>query len=69
MWLYTDVGWIKAKDILFYGFFNKKDFQDYNSLPKISRYNNLVLFSYPNLPTYKTMNYFEILKSTHKVIK
>lgn len=68
MWLYTKAGWIKAKDILFYGFFTKQDFKEYNKLPKISRYNNLILLSYPNLPSAKTLNYFEILKNTQKII-
>ncbi|MGN1271909.1 MAG: glycerophosphodiester phosphodiesterase [Lactobacillus sp.] len=68
MWLYTKLGWIKAKQILFYGFFNKQAFADYNELPRVSQYNNLALLTYnPNRkliePTYR-----EKQKAVNKII-
>ncbi|QNT44612.1 glycerophosphodiester phosphodiesterase [Lactobacillus kefiranofaciens] len=53
MWLYTKLGWIKAKDILFYGFFNQSEFKQYYLLPRVSQYSNLVLLAYnPNQLVY-----------------
>lgn len=53
MWLYTKLGWIKAKDILFYGFFNQSEFKQYHLLPRVSQYSNLVLLAYnPNQLVY-----------------
>lgn len=57
MWLYTKLGWVKAKDILFYGFFNKQEFRNYHQLPRVSQYTNLVLLPYNpneqiNVPTF-----------------
>ncbi|EEJ70938.1 glycerophosphodiester phosphodiesterase [Lactobacillus ultunensis] len=57
MWIYTKLGWVKAKSILFYGFFNSKDFTKYDQLPRVSQYTNLVLLPYNpnqlvNEPTY-----------------
>ena len=68
MWLYTKLGWIKANRILFYGFFNKQAFADYNELPRVSQYDNLALLTYnPNKkliePTYR-----EKQKAVNKII-
>lgn len=57
MWIYIKLGWVKAKSILFYGFFNSKDFTKYDQLPRVSQYTNLVLLPYNpnqlvNEPTY-----------------
>ena len=57
MWLYTKDGWIKASDILFYGFFNKAELTILKNLPKISRYSNIALLSYP-LPQSKISQSF-----------
>lgn len=68
MWLYTNLGWVKAKDVLFYGFFTPDDFHEYNKLPRVSRYNNIALLSYrtPTLPKENTC--LDSIISTNKII-
>ena len=68
MWLYTKAGWVKADDVLFYGFFNSESFSDYRDLPKISRYTNIALLSY-KLPTSEKQTYFDNLQNTLKITK
>ena len=46
MWLRISSGWIRAKDILFYGFFDDTSWQQYRHLPRMNRYNNLALTAY-----------------------
>lgn len=68
MWLYTKLGWVKAKDILFYGFFNKDEFKEYDKLPRVSQYTNLVLLPYnPNELTSPT-TYSQKQKAINKII-
>ncbi len=70
MWLYTKLGWLKAKNIMFYGFFNKKNFRAYNSLPRISRYPNLALLNFPvQNESLQINNYYQLLKYTHAITK
>lgn len=66
LWLDTKVGWIKAKDILFYGFFTKNSFKQYHSLNRISRYHNLALLPY-RLPQVKTNSYWQNIKFIQKL--
>lgn len=70
MWLYTKLGWVKANDILFYGFFSKNDFNEYNALPRISHYHNLALLSYPWInPTLQINSYYQLLHYTNSIIQ
>ncbi|NRO58968.1 hypothetical protein IMAU30014_01602 [Lactobacillus helveticus] len=69
MWLYTKKGWIKADQILFYGFFSKKAFQQYNKLPRVSKYTNLVLLPFnPNKLTL-TPTYWQKQKQINHIIR
>lgn len=69
LWLYTKVGWIRAKDILFYGFFSKQDFTYYQALPKLSRYPNIALLSYPIEPANKVPSFLTNQKIINKLKK
>lgn len=69
MWLYTKLGWVKAQDILFYGFFDKESWQSYRQLPRISRYTNLALTSYLPLTSPATKTTPELIKATMQIIK
>lgn len=69
MWLYTKLGWIKAKDILFYGFFNQSEFKQYHLLPRVSQYSNLVLLAYnPNQLVY-TPTFAEAQRQILQIIR
>ncbi|MDF7638477.1 glycerophosphodiester phosphodiesterase family protein [Lactobacillus sp. ESL0791] len=67
MWLYTQLGWVKAKDVLFYGFFDNHDFQEYNRLPRMSRYTNIALLVFQQ-PVPVTPSYTKLVKQTGKII-
>ena len=69
LWIYTKQGWIKAKDILFYGFFDSNSFDQYKSLKKISRYSNIALLPYPLVQSNKGQTLLEIQKATYRIIK
>lgn len=56
LWLYTKLGWIKASDVLFYGFFSNQSFIQYKNLSRVSRYSNIAILSY-KLPTPYTPSY------------
>ncbi|WEV51505.1 glycerophosphodiester phosphodiesterase [Lactobacillus sp. ESL0731] len=68
MWLYTKLGWVKAQDILFYGFFDQQSWESYRELPRISRYHNIALTAYlPKMaPRIKTTP--ELIKATMQII-
>ena len=68
MWLYTKKGWIKADQILFYGFFNKKAFQQYNNLPRVSKYTNLVLLPFNPNKLIFTSTYWQKRKQINQII-
>lgn len=57
MWLKTTLGWVKARDILFYGFFDDASWQQYHNLPRMNRYTNIALTAYQPLqsPPVKTI--------------
>lgn len=68
MWLYTKLGWVKANQILFYGFFSKQAFADYKKLPRVSHYTNLALLTYnPNNPI-KELTFNEKQKAVNHII-
>lgn len=68
MWLYTKLGWVKANQILFYGFFSKQAFADYKKLPRVSHYTNLALLTYnPNNPI-KELTFSEKQKAVNHII-
>lgn len=70
LWLYTKLGWVKAKNILFAGFVGKDTFADYHRLPKVSQYDNLLLFTCPVLNNnLQIRNYYQLLKLTQKICK
>ncbi|RVU69871.1 MULTISPECIES: glycerophosphodiester phosphodiesterase [Lactobacillus] len=68
MWLYTKAGWVKAKDILFYGFFKQSDFKQYNKLPRVSQYSNLVLLPFTPEKLVYTPTYLESQKQMKQII-
>ncbi|AZN76073.1 glycerophosphodiester phosphodiesterase [Lactobacillus acidophilus] len=68
MWIYTKLGWVKAKDILFYGFFNKNDFKDYDLLPRVSQYTNLALLPYNPNELVTSSSYWQRQKATNKIL-
>ena len=67
MWLYTSLGWIKARDILFYGFFGETSWQNYRQLPRMSRYSNIALTAYLPLQSGKTLNILQQIKKVQKI--
>lgn len=67
LWLYTKVGWVKAEDILFYGFFTKNEVVKQQSLPKMSRYSNVALFAYLPTQQIKSVNYFEEMQNLQQI--
>ena len=69
MWLYTKKGWIKADQILFYGFFSKKAFQQYNKLPRVSKYTNLVLLPFNPTKLTLTPTYWQKQKQINHIIR
>ncbi len=68
MWIYTKLGWVKAKDILFYGFFSQDDFIDYQSLPRVSQYTNLVLLPYNPNQAIAPTTFTQKLQQINKII-
>lgn len=68
MWIYTKLGWVKSKDILFYGFFNKNDFKDYDLLPRVSQYTNLALLPYNPNELVTSSSYWQRQKATNKIL-
>lgn len=67
MWLNTSLGWVKARQVLFYGFFNKNSWNSYQQLPRMSRYNNIALTPYLPLQAPKSENMLELLKATVEI--
>ena len=67
MWLYTSLGWVKARDILFYGFFDGTSWHNYNKLPRINRYTNIALLEYLPLQAPKTLNFTQQIRATWKL--
>ena len=68
MWLYTKLGWVKANQILFYGFFNKQAFKDYKKLPRVSHYTNLALLTYNPNSQIKEQTFSEKQKAINQII-
>lgn len=68
MWLYTKLGWVKANQILFYGFFNKQAFKDYKKLPRVSHYTNLALLTYNPNSQIKEQTFSEKQKVINRII-
>lgn len=68
MWIYTKLGWVKAKDILFYGFFSQDDFRDYQSLPRVSQYTNLMLLPYNPNQAIAPTTFTQKLQQINKII-
>ncbi|MBL1072437.1 glycerophosphodiester phosphodiesterase [Lactobacillus kitasatonis] len=68
MWLYTKLGWAKANQILFYGFFNKQAFKDYKKLPRVSHYTNLALLTYNPNSQIKEQTFSEKQKAINRII-
>ena len=66
LWLFTSQGWIKARDILFYGFFDDANWQNYRRLPRMSRYSNIALTPYLQLQPAKTLNTWQKIKQIKK---
>ena len=67
LWLFTSQGWIKARDILFYGFFDDANWQNYRRLPRMSRYSNIALTPYLQLQPAKTLNTWQKIKQIKKI--
>ena len=67
LWLFTSQGWIKARDILFYGFFDDANWQNYRHLPRMSRYSNIALTPYLQLQPAKTLNTWQKIKQIKKI--
>ena len=67
LWLYTSLGWVKAHDILFYGFFDQSSWQNYRHLPRISRYSNIALTPYLPLQSAKPLNTWQQIKQIQKL--
>ena len=67
LWLFTSQGWIKARDILFYGFFDNANWQNYRRLPRMSRYSNIALTPYLQLQPAKTLNTWQKIKQIQKI--
>lgn len=67
LWLDTKLGWIKAQDILFYGFFDQTSWRNYRQLPRISRYHNIALTAYllPEIPQIKKLP--QLIQATSKL--
>ena len=57
-----------AKDILFYGFFSQDDFRDYQSLPRVSQYTNLVLLPYNPNQAIAPTTFTQKLQQINKII-
>ena len=68
MWLYTKLGWVKANQILFYGFFNKQAFKDYKKLQRVSHYTNLALLTYNPNSQIKEQTFSEKQKAINRII-
>ena len=67
LWLFTSQGWIKARNILFYGFFDDANWQNYRRLPRMSRYSNIALTPYSQLQPAKTLNTWQKIKQIQKI--
>ena len=68
MWLYTTKSWIKAKDILFYGFFDSSSLNTFENLSRISHYTNLALLPSTGQYSIHEANLFEKLKRVNNII-
>lgn len=69
LWLYTDEGWVKASDVLFYGFFNVKELAAQQKLPRISRYSNLALFNYLPTKISNSNQYAKLMQEVNQIKK
>ncbi|WEV40191.1 glycerophosphodiester phosphodiesterase [Lactobacillus sp. ESL0684] len=67
LWLYTNLGWVKAKQILFYGFFDQTSWHNYRQLPRISQYRNIALTAYLPRTSDPVVPYLKLLKVTKKI--
>ncbi len=68
VWLYTTKGWIKAKDILFYGFFDSSSLNTFENLSRISHYTNFALLPSTGQYSIHEANLFEKLKRVNNII-
>ncbi|RMC47097.1 glycerophosphodiester phosphodiesterase [Lactobacillus sp. ESL0230] len=66
MWLKTTLGWVKARDILFYGFFDDTSWQQYHNLPRMNRYTNIALTAYQPLQSPPVKTIIETLVALNK---
>ncbi|CAM3189466.1 Glycerophosphoryl diester phosphodiesterase family protein [Lactobacillus bombicola] len=66
MWLKTTLGWVKARDILFYGFFDDASWQQYHNLPRMNRYTNIALTAYQPLQSLPVKTIIETLVALNK---
>lgn len=66
MWLKTTLGWVKARDILFYGFFDDASWQQYHNLPRMNRYTNIALTAYQPLQSPPVKTIIETLVALNK---
>lgn len=62
MWLKTSLGWVKARDILFYGFFDETSWKNYHNLPRMSRYPNIALTQYQPLQAPRELTFTQKIK-------
>lgn len=67
MWLHTSIGWVKARDILFYGFFDQASWKNYHRLPRMSRYTNIALTQYIPLQAPKEPSFTQKIKLTNNL--
>lgn len=67
LWIYTDAGWVKAKDILFYGFFDSESIKAYSQLRRLNRYNNIALLKF-KLPVQPEFSYSQKMQKTYRII-
>ncbi|KRN14320.1 glycerophosphodiester phosphodiesterase [Lactobacillus gigeriorum] len=68
LWIYTNQGWIKARQILFYGFFNDSLLHKYQQQKRLNRYNNIALLKF-RLDEASTSDIFEQNLATEKIIR
>lgn len=67
MWLHTSIGWVKARDILFYGFFDQASWKNYHRLSRMSRYTNIALTQYIPLQAPKEPSFTQKIKLTNNL--
>lgn len=69
-WIYTSQGWVKAKDVLYYGLFNKNSiaFKQYQNLQNSNKAVNIVL-PYTNFyQNHQNLNFWKTYKAVNAVI-